>query len=488
MTRRKRRLHAGVAPGLARQPARAALVLARAGARSSSSSRCPPSTATSSVRASSRCSKATRPPSTAGRSCSRSPRSFRMASIHFGAIMWTKAWVHMQTFLRANLLTAQVASGGPQAGQPVGSAGEALTHFRDDTEDVAQLVDGMVDVRAGSSSRSPPGSSSAPPTPPAPPCCSLPLVGVVLVTRALDSRIKEYRAADREATGEVTGLVGDLMAAATTIKVYDSSGPMLDRLRRLVDRRRDTAVRDHVLDESVQAFSRGAADVGLGLVLLVSAGALASGAFDVGTHGVVRVVPGLAQLHAADGRARAGPPQAGGGGVRPDAPARRRPGRDQHVRPRRLPLEARQRGGRPADDRPDRVPLERLDVVGLSAWYPGGVGVHDVTLHDGARRLRRPHRSRRLRQEHAAAGAARARVAGRHRRRGALERSPRSRIGRPSSYRRTPRSCPRCRSSCPIRCATTSGSARSPPTTWPERWRWPPSTTTSPRCPAGPTR
>ena len=31
------------------------------------------------------------------------------------------------------------------------------------------------------------------------------------------------------------------------------------------------------------AFSQGAADVGLGLVLLVSAGALASGAFDVGT-------------------------------------------------------------------------------------------------------------------------------------------------------------------------------------------------------------
>ena len=73
----------------------------------------------------------------------------RMASVHFGAITWTKAWAHMQTLLRANLLTAQVASGGPEAGQPVGSAGEALTHFRDDTEDVAMLVDGMVDVSGG---------------------------------------------------------------------------------------------------------------------------------------------------------------------------------------------------------------------------------------------------------------------------------------------------------------------------------------------------
>jgi hypothetical protein len=60
-----------------------------------------------------------------------------------------KVWLQMQTLLRANMLTAQVASGGPEAGQPVGSAGEAITHFRDDTEDVAQFVDGMVDVSAG---------------------------------------------------------------------------------------------------------------------------------------------------------------------------------------------------------------------------------------------------------------------------------------------------------------------------------------------------
>ena len=73
----------------------------------------------------------------------------RMGSIHYAAITWTKAWVHMQTLLRANLLAAQMASGGPEAGQPVGSAGEAMTHFRDDTEDVAELIDGMVDVSGG---------------------------------------------------------------------------------------------------------------------------------------------------------------------------------------------------------------------------------------------------------------------------------------------------------------------------------------------------
>ena len=72
------------------------------------------------------------------------------------------------------------------------------------------------------------------------------------------------------------------MAGATTIKVNDAAEPMLGRLAGLVSVRSHTAVRDKVLDEGVQAFSKGAADVGLGLVLLVSAGAIASGRFGVG--------------------------------------------------------------------------------------------------------------------------------------------------------------------------------------------------------------
>ena len=75
--------------------------------------------------------------------------TIRMVSIHHGALIWTRVWLHMQTLLRANMLSAQMASGGIHAGQPVGSAGSAVTHFRDDTEDVANLVDGIVDISGG---------------------------------------------------------------------------------------------------------------------------------------------------------------------------------------------------------------------------------------------------------------------------------------------------------------------------------------------------
>jgi ATP-binding cassette, subfamily B, bacterial len=304
----------------------------------------------------------------------------RMTTIHFGALVWTQAWVHIQTLLRANMLAAQMASGGPEAGQPVGSAGEAITHFRDDAEDVAMLVDGILDVSAGVvftvGASFVLGSIDSR----AAAVLLIPLAGVALATRTLDTKIKQFRAADRTAAAAVSGMVGDVMAAATTVKVNDAVDTTIARLQRLVDARRHTAVRDRVLDESVWAFSQGAADVGLGLVLLVSAGAMASGEFAVGDLAVFTAYLGwLSFLPRMIGRMLARRKQAAvafgrmGGLVAGSDP-------DNVVRERDLPIARRDVRLRPATVRPTRVPLIELEVRRLSASYPGGAGVHDVTF------------------------------------------------------------------------------------------------------------
>ena len=304
----------------------------------------------------------------------------RMAIIHFAAIMWTKAWVHMQTILRGNLLVAQMASGGPEAGQPVGSAGEALTHFRDDAEDIAHLIDGIVDVSGGLAFSVFAGVILGMADARAAAVLVIPLIGVVLVTRAVDTKVKAYRAADRQATAAVTGLVGDMMAAATTVKVNGASGNMLARLKALVDRRGVTAVRDRVLSESVFAFSQGAADIGFGLIFIVSAGAIASGALNVGTLALFAAYVGwLSFLPRMIGRVLARRKQAGVAFDR-----MRMLVADEHVdntvRKRDLPLEGWQRGVRPDAVRPERVSLERFDVVELSARYRDGTGVGPISF------------------------------------------------------------------------------------------------------------
>ena len=303
----------------------------------------------------------------------------RMSTIHVGALMWTRAWVHMQSLLRANLLTAQVASGGPEAGQPVGSAGEAITHFRDDVEDVTMFIDGFVDISAGVVFTVLAGLVLGSVDSRAALVLLIPLVGVAMATRTLDSRIKRYRAADRVASAAVGGMLGDVMAAATTIKVNNAIEPTIAHLRKLVDARRQTAVRDRVLDESVWAFSQGAADVGLGLVLLTAASAMASGSVQRRRAGDLHRLSRLAQLPAAHGRSHAGSPQAGRRRVRPHARAGRRHRRRQH-----------RHGSRPSDRDPSDAhttaaaatrssAARRARRVASSApTYPTGAGVHDI--------------------------------------------------------------------------------------------------------------
>ena len=302
----------------------------------------------------------------------------RMSTIHVGALMWTRAWVHMQSLLRANLLTAQVASGGPEAGQPVGSAGEAITHFRDDVEDVTMFIDGFVDISAGVVFTVLAGLVLGSVDSRAALVLLIPLVGVAMATRTLDGRIKRYRAADRLASAAVGGMLGDVMASATTIKVNNAIEPTIAHLKKLVDARRQTAVRDRVLDESVWAFSQGAADVGLGLVLLSTAGAMASGAFSVGELAVFSAYLGwLSFLPRMVGRMLARRKQVAVAFDRmrvlvADADV------TNTVTDRELPIGIRQTRTRPSARRPDRVPLDVLDVSHLTATYATGAGVHDV--------------------------------------------------------------------------------------------------------------
>jgi ATP-binding cassette, subfamily B, bacterial len=304
----------------------------------------------------------------------------RMVSVHHGALIWTKVWTHMQSLLRANMLAAQMASGGSHAGRPVASSGSAITHFRDDTEDAANFVDIMLDTTGATLFTVVAGFLLGAANLGAAVILVIPLVAVAVATRTLDNRIKTYRAADREAAGEVSGLLGDMMAAATTVKVNNASEPMLRKLALLVEARRHTAVRDRVLDEGVQAFSQGAADVGLGLVLLVSAGAIASGAFDVGQLALfVAYLGWLSFLPRMIGRLLARRKQAAVAfdrmrGLVADQSV------DNTVRRQHLPIDIRDVRVRPEVRRPDRVVLDRLDVTNLGASYDGVVALEPVSF------------------------------------------------------------------------------------------------------------
>ena len=308
----------------------------------------------------------------------------RLAILHVGAIFFTRAWVLMKSLMQANMLVGQVASGGDEAGQPVGSAGEAVTRFRDDTEDIAVFVDAWLDVSGALLFSVIAVWVMATINVVATVVVLIPMIGVAAATLLLDSRIKYYRRADREATVAVTGLLGDVMAAATTVKVNNAVDPTLGRLQGLVDRRRHTATRDRVFEDALESVSIGSGDVALGLVLIAVAGSIASGAFNIGDLVLFTAyLAWLGFLPRMIGRSIARYNQAA---VAFDGMRQLVADKDPKWVARHLNLPVgREDNGRLAREVPPRVHLESLRVESLSALYPsndngGQAGVHDVSF------------------------------------------------------------------------------------------------------------
>jgi len=110
----------------------------------------------------------------------------------------------------------------------------------------------------------------------------IPLSVIIIVARLLGPRVEKYRKASREATSQVTGTIADMFNGTQALKVGNSEEHIVNYFRGLNDRRRQTMVMDRLLTESINALSTGTVDIGLGLILLLSAQLMYSGSFSVG--------------------------------------------------------------------------------------------------------------------------------------------------------------------------------------------------------------
>ena len=300
-------------------------------------------------------------------------------AIFYGAIAtWGRWYAGAQALMRTNMLRAQVLSGAGVSGVPVRGAGKAVPVFRDDVEDMTEYVDGWVDLTGTVAF----GTFSLLVMLTVDPVITLvvvvPLIAVFGVNRLLADRIRRVRLADREAASRVTGFLGDVFSAVLAVKVAGAEDRAVRRLAELNRDRRATSVRDKVLTDGLDAFNRSTVDVTIGIVLLLVAGQMRSGAFTVGDLALFTAylswlagVPRWAGLvlarhrHAQVSVARA---------------AVLLPGNDPHevVRPRTLRLEGPYEPAvlpRPARIEPVHVRLREFGVL-----HADGVGVAGVDL------------------------------------------------------------------------------------------------------------
>ena len=125
----------------------------------------------------------------------------------------------------------------------------------------------------------------------------VPMAVAGAVAHLATTRVERYRKASREATGRVTGFIGETFGAVQAVKVAGAEDRVIDHFGGLNEARRRAALKDRLFEEVLTSVFWNMSSLGTGVVLLIAASALQTGAFTVGDFALfVAYLGGMTEL------------------------------------------------------------------------------------------------------------------------------------------------------------------------------------------------
>ncbi len=186
----------------------------------------------------------------------------------------------MSTLLRKNLLKYILRR--PGASQLPDSAGEAVSRFKTDVNEIPLFVILINDVMVGliiiavaivlMTSISPSVTIMA----------LIPLVIVGIIANIATGRIEHYRRASRQAGGKVTGFIGEFFGAVQAVKVATAEKNVIGHFHKLNDERRILTIREKIFDEVLGSIYRNTSTLGTGVILVLVGQSMRTGNFTLG--------------------------------------------------------------------------------------------------------------------------------------------------------------------------------------------------------------
>ncbi len=110
----------------------------------------------------------------------------------------------------------------------------------------------------------------------------LPLIAVTAVARRASTALGRYRAASSQATSQVTGAIGDMLAAVQTVQAAGAEERVVARFCRLSEQRRKAMLTDRVATQALNSIAANTVSMGTGLIMLLAAESLRDGSLTVG--------------------------------------------------------------------------------------------------------------------------------------------------------------------------------------------------------------
>lgn len=207
----------------------------------------------------------------------------------------------------------------------------------------------------------------------------LPLVVVLALTRQAHKSLQRYRQLSREATTEVTGVIGEIFSSVQAIQVAGAEPHVIGHFQVLSTKRRQAMLLDQLFSTMLQTVTSNVSDIGTGLTLvlialLVNNGTLGPGDIFIFTYYLALVTSFFnetSSLLASYAQAKVSFTRLES--LLPEAE------RDTLVTPQPLSLQ----GDLPEIPpiKKQAMPLECLEVHNLSYRYPGGErGIERINL------------------------------------------------------------------------------------------------------------
>jgi ATP-binding cassette subfamily B protein len=186
----------------------------------------------------------------------------------------------MSTLLRTNLLRAVLQRpGGVSLG---GSVGDTINRFRDDVYAVEDALDWRDEIVKDGVIALVAFGVLIWVDPVIALLTVLPMIAMTALARLVTNRLGQLRAKSREATSEVSGAIGDLVAGIPTVQAAGATGRALTHFRALGQHRKRAALLDQVAGRLVDALRGNLIALGTGGIMLLGASRLQSGAMSIG--------------------------------------------------------------------------------------------------------------------------------------------------------------------------------------------------------------
>ena len=260
------------------------------------------------------------------------------------------------------------------------STGQAISTFRDDTHELLMAIVAVDDVIGLLISAGISVTIMLQISVPVTLGTFVPLLVVVGIAQRLGERAKRYRKASREATSQVTGMIADMFNSTQALKVANAETRVIDRFREINEQRKQTMVRDKLLTGLVDALSTGTIELGMGLILLLAARQMYTGAFTLGDFALFAAyIWPITQLFRIFSRMITGYKQAGVSTQRMET-MMQGAAVGAVVAPQELHLDG-QLPPLPYTPKTAVHTLETLAIKQLNFTYPGSEnGIHDINL------------------------------------------------------------------------------------------------------------